>query len=155
MEFKELNTCLMNKEGTLLSMKLPSRMDAIKPALEKVEFFVRKTSGDYVDISRLKVVLRELLANAITHGSKDLQEASVALKVKHIKNCTYEVSVKDKGKGFNFKTVDFSLPKTDVKRQIHRGLRLVKALSEKIIFNGHGNHVLAIVSVAQGDFILK
>ena len=91
-------------------------------------------------IRRMKIVLTELLVNAIIHGNgKDpMKKVVVGHKVNR-KRVT--VSILDEGKGFDPKNIpDPTLPE-NLERPCGRGLFIVRHYVESIMFNDTGNRV--------------
>lgn len=95
----------------------------------------------------IKVILNELIQNAMCHGNKNDIAKSVKLNVTIDKNNIYIV-VEDEGEGYNFKQLLTSINgnKTiscgiyDLKES-GRGMSIVKSFSEKISFNSKGNRI--------------
>lgn len=99
----------------------------------------------------IKVILNELIQNAICHGNKNDVIKSVKLNVK-IEGDNICIVVEDEGEGYNFKQLLSSINKNDESincdvqdlKESGRGMILVTNLSEKISFNAKGNRVEVI-----------
>lgn len=98
----------------------------------------------------IKVILYELIQNAICHGNKNDAVKSVKLNVK-TEGDTICIIVEDEGEGYNFKQLLNSI-KDDESincdvcdlKESGRGMILVTNLSKKISFNAKGNRVEVI-----------
>ncbi|HHX18595.1 MAG TPA: ATP-binding protein [Clostridium sp.] len=98
----------------------------------------------------VKVILNELIQNAICHGNKNDTIKSVKLNVK-IDGDNICIIVEDEGEGYNFRQLLNSIKNDkpincdvcDLKES-GRGMILVTNLSEKIIFNAKGNRIEVI-----------
>jgi serine phosphatase RsbU (regulator of sigma subunit)/anti-sigma regulatory factor (Ser/Thr protein kinase) len=91
-------------------------------------------------IRKMKIILTELLANAIYHGNK--KDHSKKVTVGHmIDRKKAIISVLDEGDGFNPKSIaDPTLPENVVK-DCGRGLYIVQKYVDKLEFNPRGNRV--------------
>lgn len=98
--------------------------------------------------SDFKIVIRELLINAIEHGNQNQVDRSVTCSLKQVKDNLFQVVVEDQGKGFDFNSLEMEIP--DDPRQIrNRGYALIKSFSEKIEFNEKGNKVIVYLRLEQ------
>lgn len=96
----------------------------------------------------LELAAREMLANAVEHGAASISSGSddtdklrilISLKVKAKK---IFFTVKDPGTGFNWK--ERNLSKIPLMEEKGRGLTMIKAVSDQIIFNSSGNKITAV-----------
>lgn len=97
-------------------------------------------------IFELKVVLNELITNALCHGNKCELEKLVYVTLKLVSNKYLYISVKDEGFGFNSKmssqSLDDYLEEVNTSLCEHgRGLVIVNSLCDKVKFNRSGNKV--------------
>jgi serine/threonine-protein kinase RsbW len=100
--------------------------------------------GDDI-IFEVKVVLNELIVNAICHGNNCDENKATYVTFKLINSYLY-VSVKDEGAGFNHKlSIDECIDYTNNECCEHgRGLVIVQQLCSKVKFNMCGNKVSII-----------
>jgi serine phosphatase RsbU (regulator of sigma subunit)/anti-sigma regulatory factor (Ser/Thr protein kinase) len=91
-------------------------------------------------IRKMKIVLTELLANAIDHGNR--KDHSKKVTIGHIVNRKKAIiSIVDEGDGFDPKSVpDPTLPENVVK-DCGRGLYIVNKYVDSVAFNSKGNRV--------------
>jgi anti-anti-sigma factor len=106
------------------------------------------------DESKFKLVMRELLNNAIEHGNKQMIEKKVSCRITRLpspppsqngQSKRFRIDVQDEGPGFDYKTLDFSLPE-DPKQIRNRGYLLINAFTDEIRFNETGNKVSVFIS---------
>ncbi|ACL74786.1 ATP-binding protein [Ruminiclostridium cellulolyticum] len=95
----------------------------------------------------IKVILNELIVNALQHGNKSNHNKHTYVTFKLIDDDYLYVSVMDEGSGFNYSK--FSLVKDlDCTNSLYcdhgRGLVIVRQLCDKIKFNKCGNKVSII-----------
>lgn len=94
-----------------------------------------------------KIVLRELLINAIDHGNKQSAGRLVRCHVEHLATSQLKLEVEDEGEGFPYWALKTDLPDNpqDISR---RGYLLIKALSDEVQFNDRGNRVTVLIPLA-------
>lgn len=123
-------------------------LNDVHHACEKVRMIVadiEKAIGINSDQSfDIRVILSELLQNAIKHGSICKQQNKVFMNVWINGNDTLNITVKDRGRGFDAEKVI----KDEQSRQFDevselmecgRGLQIVKSLCDDLVFNERGN----------------
>ncbi len=87
-----------------------------------------------------KLMLSEIMANALIHGNKKDPEKSILVHA-HISSEMIKVTVEDEGEGFNADCVaDPSMP-SNLSKVSGRGIFLVRNLSDSMSFNPKGNSV--------------
>jgi anti-sigma regulatory factor (Ser/Thr protein kinase) len=118
-------------------LSMPSGLYFIEPAIQMLERFFEERD---VCVPRLSLVVTELLRNAVTHGNKGQPDKTVELRAEMVDPQQVRISVQDQGEGFDWWTVDLSIPDFP-RRLIRRGLLLVAGCARSIEFNGRGNRV--------------
>jgi len=94
-----------------------------------------------------KIVLRELVINAIEHGNKQSAARLVRCHVEHLATSQLKLEVEDEGEGFPYWALKTDLP--DNPQDISgRGYLLIKALSDEVQFNDRGNRVTVLIPLA-------
>lgn len=95
----------------------------------------------------IKVILNELLTNAVKHGSKSDCSRYVKVSARIMDNCLFLLEVEDDGEGCDYKSTLHEAQNQcccenifDIK-ETGRGLLLVKNLCDSIQFNMKGNRV--------------
>lgn len=99
-----------------------------------------------------EVILRELLMNAMIHGNNNNPVKSVVGKISVFDDSRISISVKDSGKGFDYRALDLTLP-INTKNEKNHGLSIVKTMSDRLRFNESGNKVTAILDVFGAEWI--
>ena len=109
----------------------------VKDAQDYIRQSLPNVNSD--ELFDLRLILSELLANAVIHGNKNNQNKMVKLTL-NVENNTIYAAVCDQGEGF-----DYSLLKdTDEPSFLEhgRGICLVKALVDSISFKKSGKKIL-------------
>jgi anti-sigma regulatory factor (Ser/Thr protein kinase) len=122
-----------------------SETDRIASVLERVAQFARRLGQK--DNNALLLVVRELLMNAIVHGNESKVSCTALVRVTR-KREFFEVQVDDEGEGFDYEKLDLDLPDDPQLfegRGRARGLVIVHALSDALVFERGGRRVRTIV----------
>lgn len=90
------------------------------------------------DLFDLRLIISELLCNAIIHGNKSDYLKQVHIEIKLLNNNVY-AKISDEGNGFNHSIV-FGI-NCDQSSENGRGIRLVAALADEMHFTDRGNVV--------------
>ncbi len=137
----------IEKNGNSVLLRSPSSQDEVGSVITAFSDHLKLQGISDSSISRAIVVLRELLVNAIKHGNRFNDAYPVTIGVHKLEKNQVKILVKDFGRGFDYRTLDTSLPENP--RRIHtRGYRLIKAFSDSFEFNREGNEVTAYVSIS-------
>ena len=101
--------------------------------------FINKNISDPSpdDIQDIKLVLSELLYNAVIHGNHQDETKRVSISVKIVKNILF-VRICDEGAGFDYNHIISPKKNTkaeDLFMESGRGIKLVMALVDKLSFN--------------------
>ena len=122
-----------------ISLEFHSRRELVFEAIDDSARFLTEfiTESEAVGI---KVILRELLMNAVIHGNGSNKTLWVRSAIEHLGDKKFKIWVEDEGHGFDRDRVadedhDFQYP------NMKRGYLLIKRLSDEIRFNGKGNRV--------------
>lgn len=95
----------------------------------------------YDDLYDLKLILSELLFNAIIHGNKEDTKKNVSLTIEINNNMIYAV-IADEGPGFDYMGLLARLQASDnLFDENGRGIKLVLSLTDKLLFNHVGNEI--------------
>lgn len=113
--------------------------------------FVKQEYGliDDCMLFKIKVIINELLVNAIVHGNKCQLDRTVGLTLFRADNKYLGIMVEDEGCGFNHEYLtencEIECSCLDEAKETGRGMLIVKHLSEKLSYNEKGNRVTALV----------
>ncbi len=136
----------VNEGKDSIRFKLSSEMKLVDRAVSEAVSFLAQEQEAGCDLSGFKMVLRELLINAVEHGNRRIAALSVSCSVERVSGSLCKIKVEDEGQGFDWKAVSLSIP-DDPKRLRSRGLPLVNALADSLEFNAAGNAVVAHVAL--------
>ena len=124
--------------------------DLVKDALS----FVKENEIKDEDILfEIKVILNELILNAIKHGNKHSAEKVVELTVSFADHKHIHIIVKDEGEGHDYRcimnqhTSFVTAPDICDMKETGRGIFIVKSLAESLKFNEKGNVITAVIAV--------
>lgn len=102
----------------------------------------------FVSSSEIKIVLRELLRNAIVHGNKMNEAKCVWASIECLENEYFKVTVQDQGEGFDFTAFDLKSPK-DPRNMRNRGIFLVNQMVDGIKFDSDGRLASVIIRLTR------
>lgn len=88
----------------------------------------------------LKLVLYELLSNAVVHGNRENIDKKVSIKAR-IDSVSLLVTVTDEGRGFDWKNISGARSMGDSESVSGRGIPLYKAYGYTMEFNESGNSI--------------
>ena len=129
-----------------IRFKLSSEMKLVDRVVNETSSFLSQDAGG--DLSGIKLVLRELLINAVEHGNRKVASLNVSCSVERIGESLYKIQIEDEGKGFDWKSVKLGVPDDPAKVR-NRGLPLVNTLADYLEFNENGNAVTAHMMIPQ------
>ena len=155
----------MNKNGSGAALKIQSfyvcqiqaSIDNLKETVDEALDYFSKMYGEMGESTylELKVVLNELLINAIKHGSKEdatklvkivagLTDGEYALLVVEDDGDGYDVNLLDQCKKIGYKSHIPESEQDDVSgiSESGRGIFIVKSLCEDVMVNDKGNRIV-------------
>ena len=133
----------VDESANSISFKFSSEMKLVDRAVKETREFLCG-AGLEQGFSSLKLVLRELLINAVEHGNRKMPTLAVKCSIEKIGESICKIAVEDEGEGFAWKDLSLKIP-DDPNKMRNRGYPLVNALSDRIEFNEKGNRVEAFV----------
>lgn len=134
------------------SCKIPANISYMSYVVNDILFYMQNNHGlaDENILFDLKVILNELILNAIKHGSEEDNKNLVKIVAGIAKDNYIYLVVEDNGEGYNYNCLlenNQRLPcytdLTDLKEN-GRGILIVKNLCDKLSFNKKGNKVLVV-----------
>ncbi len=136
------------------AIKISSSINEICLAAKDAIQHITREFGisDECALFQIKVVINELLINAVLHGNNCQPKKSVKMRILRTDNGFLDITVEDEGNGFNYdylleRCVDACDCDVEEAMETGRGMLIVKNLSEQIIFNNKGNKVTAIIKM--------
>lgn len=140
---------MINTEQTenRIKIELNSSWKKISEALLVFGKFLSQFESDEWFSVKSRIVLRELLTNAIKHGNLSDTSRMVTVTAEFLSDQKLLITVMDEGYGFdhNRYTPEFLEKQRPTK---NRGFFLIHSLSDRIEFNQAGNKVSASLSVS-------
>ncbi|MCP4347497.1 MAG: STAS domain-containing protein [Desulfobacterales bacterium] len=134
----------VNENSESISFTFSSEMRLTDRVIKVCHEFIEQFNASV--FSEFRLVLRELLINAVEHGNKKNIDLMVKCSVIHMGECEFMIMVEDEGDGFDHKKIDMKLPK-DPRQTRRRGFALVNAFADLIQFNDTGNRVTVFINI--------
>ena len=122
------------------SLDIPSSRDDANVIEEKIISLCQKYSYSPRDIFALKLALEEALTNAIRHGNGGKLEKHIHIKYR-VTRQRADIVIADEGAGFNPAAVPDPTQECNLDRCGGRGLLLMRAYMNSVVFNPVGNSV--------------
>lgn len=123
-------------KSNLLSIK-----DISKEILDYIKNIVPQVDGE--DLFDLRLILNELLVNAVIHGNKNVENKHISIELEIKEGPIIIGTITDEGSGFNYRPFlkKHTYQKDDCLVESGRGITIVHSLSDKISFNAQGNTI--------------
>lgn len=143
------------KTSQFFCKRISSNLENVGNAVKSVIDYLKSICGplDECLLFEIKVILNELISNAIKHGNKedDQKFVKISAQLKNYKDLF--IIIEDSGEGYNYNDV-LAMPActgdtediNDLK-ETGRGLLIVKNLCDEIKFNKKGNKVMIVKSI--------
>jgi serine/threonine-protein kinase RsbW len=138
------------KSLNVYSNLIPSNINNIGSVVDGLLNSLQNICGQLNDttIFDLKVILNELLVNAILHGNRENENKSVRINADVVDKSELYIIIEDEGSGFDYTKLcseQISYPcdtEPDNVCECGRGLRLVKCLCDNVKVNTKGNKII-------------
>lgn len=137
----------------VLTCTVPGTISSIHSVVKDVVCYFKTYYGtmDECTLFELRVILNELVLNAVKHGNKEDDGKCVVIVAGITKNEDIFLVVKDAGEGYDYKCImqqyenleDSLIDISDIK-ETGRGILIVKSLCDRIRFNKKGNKVMVV-----------
>ena len=143
------------KTSQIFCKKIPSNINNIGSIVQSVIDYLHNIYGplNECDLFEIKVILNELILNAIKHGNKEDDKKFVEIYAELKNQKDLFIVIEDRGEGYDYDDV-LSIPAcTDSEQDIcelketGRGMLIVKNLCDEIKFNKKGNKVIVVKSI--------
>ena len=132
--------------GDALSIVISSSTENVGKSIFTFGDYLKKYKLNEESVAKAKIVLRELLNNAIKHGNKCQAQHKTTVKINDLGNHYFKISVKDLGVGFDYKAIKYSIP-ANPKLIRRRGYLLINAYADQIDFNDKGNCITVFMTL--------
>lgn len=134
--------------------EIPSDINNMCELISGILTFIDDTYGQINDCIKfeLKVILNELILNAIKHGNKNEFSKKVKISVGISKSGYVFFLIEDEGEGYDCncklkKNVIYEIEDFSDLKETGRGIHIVSNLCDKIKFNSKGNKVIALKKI--------
>lgn len=137
---------------------IPSDLNCICSTVKHVLDYLHEAAGCIEESNEfeIKVILNELLINAIKHGNRQEVGKNIKLRAKVSKDDELSITIEDEGEGFDYccqnsvhaATGDDNCFELD---ETGRGIFIVKNLCEKVRFNIKGNKIEILKKILKED----
>lgn len=132
--------------------KIPSDINNICPAIGEILCYLGNAYGAVQDdiAFEVKVILNELILNAIRHGNKEDCNKYVKIEASITKKNNLLLIIEDEGQGYDhsqlFNKESYSITDIDLcdLKVSGRGLLIVTNLCDKVRFNKKGNRIIVL-----------
>ena len=119
-------------------ISIASDLKSIRHAVDEVIGMLHQAGADASDIFDIRLCLEEALINAIKYGNNFDKTKKVLIGFK-LKDSSLSLSVKDSGRGYNYKDVPDPTTDDNILRGSGRGVFLIKHLMDEVVFNETGS----------------
>jgi len=134
-----------------IEYKVNSDLKNILPVALEI-FQKLKSEGIKEDILfDVRLCLEEAVINAIKHGNKEDKKKQVYINV-GLTNHAIKISVKDQGKGFDYKDIASPVKEKNIKKPSGRGIFLIKKLMDRVEFSDGGSKIKMVKSTKANIF---
>jgi len=156
-----IKTQLIYKDGKVLYIlktyhaEIPSNIDSIKKTVPEIISSIQNVYGELDDdiIFDVKVILNELLVNAIKHGNSCCPDYFVKITAGVLEDDSAFFIIEDQGQGYNYEFIRReNLNHVDSLhefRETGRGILIVENLCNRIYHNKKGNKVIAVKKLSK------
>src|ERR1700756_1845512 len=124
-----------------LRQTVASQVAAISPFTDQLMRFIlrfRSADGSETDI---ELALHEALANAVIHGNGESSSKRIYVTCRCYMDGEVSITVRDEGKGFDSSTVPDPTFRENLLFTHGRGIYLMKALMDEVLFEENGSVV--------------
>ena len=129
--------------------EIPSDPKYIKRASAKLIGALKKLKLSKETLFDIRLCLEEAVVNAIKYGNKLDSRLPVVISYA-ISGGKLEITVRDQGKGFNYKTTPDPRSDTNILKHGGRGIFLIKNLMDEVRYNDSGNELKMIKFISGG-----
>ncbi len=139
----------------IYSERLPSSLHKVGGVISEIINYIDLNYGPVNEGSlfELKVVLSEIVLNAVKHGNKENENKMVKIDVFIIENTYISFVVEDEGNGYDLKYLSKNKSVISDEDDLFnimesgRGILLVNSLCEKVKVNARGNRISVIKKI--------
>ena len=125
---------LVTEETT--ELVLPSRIEAIEDAAAAVAEFVSRSGVKPEVVFGVDMAVREAITNAVLHGNR--QDESKVVEIRCTNSATHlEITVRDRGEGFNPDSVPDPTDPQNLMKSSGRGILFMRTFMDEVGWSHH------------------
>lgn len=136
-------------KAMLVTESIPSKLEAIQAFIGSFIKTLQAMSIDEGDLFAVRLSLEEALVNAMKHGNK-MNAASTIGITAQLKKDTLELTIKDRGEGFDHQKLSDPTQKENIDKLSGRGVHLMKNLMDTVEFFDKGSGIRLVKSLKKG-----
>ncbi len=145
----------MNSTEPIIRMEktIQSNIDLVGREVKEILRFINNSYNRHIEediMFELRVILNELMVNAVIHGNKNDLSKHVRISFGITDRNNVFFTVEDDGEGYDYKFLLDGLEESTRKiafenlKDCGRGILIVKGLCEKMEFNKKGNRIFVM-----------
>lgn len=138
----------INESNEKISFTFAAVMANVNRIIEESHIFFHQLDIGTSEMSNLNLVLRELVNNAIEHGSHSIADKKIQCDIEHLGKKRFKIIVEDEGEGFDHQAIDWEIP-LDPRQTRNRGFALINTFADQIKFNESGNRSTVFMSLGR------
>ena len=119
---------------------IPSKAKEIKKLSSKIIATLVPYNLDKEIVFDIRLSTEEALRNAMHHGNKNREDLPVEVSFSVAKG-VLEITVEDKGEGFDYKNLPNPTTDKNILRTCGRGVFLIHKMMDEVYYNDKGNKV--------------
>ncbi len=119
-------------------IQLPDSLEAINDAVARALEIARRAGFDDDALFGIDMAVRESIANAVVHGSQ--QDETKLIDLSFVRSqASLEISVRDRGEGFNPDSVADPTAPQNLLKTSGRGILFMRAYMDEVEYNTHAD----------------
>ena len=135
----------IQENGNRLQIIISSEIQLVDKVLDCLESGIQNLESS--QLFALKLIAKELLCNAISHGNQNKIEKSVTCIFIKLSN-QFLLQIEDQGEGFDIDQINWEISE-DASNPRNRGLAMVNHYADSIEFNSTGSKISAWFKTTQ------
>lgn len=137
----QIETKRDHKPYSETTFEIPSHIDFVAPAVDRVMRRIRKVRCVPGQESNVAIALFEAIANAVLHGNRQQPTKPVYITCRFEPMSCVSIVVKDQGEGFDPKTVPDPTRLENVEREHGRGILMMKTVMDEVYYEKGGTEI--------------
>ncbi len=141
--YKPIHECIFEDKNLIWKFHrtLPAKIAEINPIVETILKETAVLGCAQGKEMQIETALREALANAITHGCRNIPDAKVEICVGCEKDLGILIVVRNPGKGFNPVRIPDPTQAKNIFFTHGRGIYLINQLMDEVRFENNGTEI--------------